>query len=748
MCDHGEQVELGHALPRSFVIPAPLSSMIGRARELEGVSDALRRYRLVTVSGPGGVGKTRLATEVARRQISRRPDGVWLVDLAAGPETPQVAPETARVLGLRARGGTQATDALCTYLADRDLLIVLDNCEHVVDECAALAAAVLGSCPQVRVLATSREPLGVSGERVWRLDPLGPEEAHRLFVERARQRKPDFVPDEDTELTIGSLCTRLDRVPLAIELAAARVSAMSPVEILAGVEAQLGELGGVRRLSPAHHRSLRAAVEWSHQLLDGTEQEAFRRLAVFVGSFDAAAARSVVPVLSPEVLTRLVDKSVVTAIAGPRRLTRYRLLEAMREYAHELLDSAGELQMARERHFQHFLAIGDVARDGWPSPRAEALVDELEADYGNVRAALEWAAVADPCSAMRLLSGMLDLFIVFGQADGWRLAELVLERCPGRDRYRADTQISAGAFAFLAGDGQTARRALAQAIQLSAELGERALEGWARFFQGLVEVLGGSVDQARAHLEEGRRLHEGLGVGVGESRSTAAIALTHMMQGDPLKAQKLAEEALSMAIAEGDRFGQGQCHTYLGIIAEPAGDRAAATSHFHQAVECLRPYRDSILLPVALVGQAGVLADDDPAGALKVVAAASAMRARVGGEFAPFYRAIADRVVAAAEAAFAAEAGSVWKEGLRLTPDEAITLAFGTRRPRGASFGPLTGREREIAALVAEGLSNREISTRLHVSVRTVESHVRHVLTKVGLVNRTQLATWMRDRTQ
>src|SRR5687768_2778385 len=232
-------------LPAGSDIPAALTPLIGRTRELEGVSDALHRSRLVTVTGPGGVGKTRLALEVARRHLGRRPGGVWFVDLAAGRETPEVATETARVLGLGTQGG--AIDGLRRYLAERDVLLVLDNCEHVVEECAELAAALLRSCPQVRVLATSREPLEVNGETVWRLDPLDAEDARRLFLQRARQRRSEFLPDAEGDVIVRTLCERLDRLPLAIELAAARTSAMSPAEILAGLEACLGELGAVRR---------------------------------------------------------------------------------------------------------------------------------------------------------------------------------------------------------------------------------------------------------------------------------------------------------------------------------------------------------------------------------------------------------------------------------------------------------------------------------------------------------------------
>ena len=654
--------------------------------------------------------------EVARRQLPRRHDGVWLVDLAAGPGTPEVATETARVLGLQAPSRTVVVDALCRYLAERDALVVLDNCEHVIDECAEVVGALLRFCPHVHILATSREPLGIDGETVWRLDPLAPEDAQRLFVERARQRRPEFLPDEDTELTIRTLCERLDRLPLAIELAAARTSAMSPREILAGLEARLDELGAVRRQAPAHHRSVRAAVEWSHQLLDPTEQEAFRHLAVFVGGFDAEAAKAVAPGLSLGMLARLVDKSVVTVVAGSRGRTRYRMLETVREYAHELLVAAGELDAARQRHFLHFLSVANKTRESsetggaysvWPprSTGAHEFVDELEADYGNVRAALEWAAVADPCAALRLLAGMMDLFLVLGQADGRRLAEAVLERCPARDLDRVNVQISAGALAWWTGDPQTARRMLAEARQLSGELGEGSLEAWAWIFEGLVEVFGGSAERARRNFEEGRRLCHELGVPAGEARASAAIGLTFMLEDDSARAQKLVEEALELAVAADDGFGQGQCHTYLGMIAQSRAEERAATSHYRTAVACLRPYRDVTLLPTSLVGQALVLARRDPAAALRVVAAASAVRARVGGEFPPLVRARVDEVRRVGEAAVGAEAGRLWKEGLHLSIDDAIALAFGAPRRRPTPADGLSEREREVAPRRPGGLA-------------------------------------------
>jgi non-specific serine/threonine protein kinase len=742
-------VIIGVGMATEHNLPAPLTSLVGRTGELEGISQSMRGARLVTLTGPGGVGKTRLALALARRQISRRADGVWLVDLASGPATPDVAAETARILDVRSARGTTPTDALRRYLADRDLLLVLDNCEQVVEASAELAAALLTSCRDVRIMATSRELLGVDGETVWRLEPLRPEDAHRLFVERARQRRPEFMPSEETDATIAQLCSRLDHLPLAIELAAARVSVMSPQEVLSSLQTRLGTLGGGGRLSPAHHRTVRAAVEWSHQLLDPIEQEAFRSLAVFVSGFDADAATSVAPGLSHEVLARLVDKSLVAVMESPRGRTRYRLLETVREYAAELLVDAGGVEPARERHFRHFSALAAIAREEWLTTGAQRFVNELDDDYENIRAALLWAASADPCSGMAALAGTRDLFFRFGQADGLELARLLLERCPARDRHRVEAQISAGQLAISMGDSETARSVLAEARQLGTELNEPVLEAWTLFFQGLTETLSGAFGPAREHLQTGRALHHELGIRIGEARSIAVLGMTFLMANENARARELLESALSIYEAEHDQWGQGQCHTFLGVIAEEgAADPRAATSHYRKAVDFLRPSRDATLLPVALICQAGMLGRRDPAGALKVVAAASAMRARVGGEFAPFYRARLERIRAGGEAAVGGDAERLWAEGARLGMDEAVGLAFGTSTPRLASPAGLSAREVEVAGLVAAGLTNKAIASHLHLSVRTVESHVRHVLAKVGLDNRTQLAAWAHERIQ
>jgi DNA-binding CsgD family transcriptional regulator len=568
-------------------------------------------------------------------------------------------------------------------------------------------------------------------------------------MERARQRRPGFLPGEEEDATIEQLCQRLDRLPLTIELAAARIGVMSPAEILTGLEAHLGVLGGGLRLTAPRHKTVTATVQWSYELLDPDERRVLRSLAVFVGGFDAAAAAAVAPELSVDVLARLVDKSLVAASQGPGGRTRYRLLETVRQYAYDLLADADELGAACARHFGYFSNLADAEPDAYPSRSAERIVAELADDYENVRAALEWAAASDPCEARAAFFAARDLFLLLGQADGQRIAEELLAGCATRDRRRAKIQITAGLLAMMTVDIGSARAALGGARELAMELDEPALQGWAAFFQGLTETLSGEFESARTRLEECCSLHRRAGIRIGEGLAIAALGLGATMTGDRVRGMELLEEALSIQRSENFGWGEGQAHIYLCICGIGAGwSPERVRQHSRAAVKALRAYRESPLLPMALVAQAGTLVRSDPERALRIAAAAFAMRARIGGGFPPVFRDLADRVLAEARAAVGPDGKGVAGEGARLGVDEAIAVAFGETRAPEARRGGLSAREHEVTRLVADGRSNKEIAVQLQLSVRTVESHVRHALAKLAFDNRTQLATWARDQIQ
>jgi DNA-binding CsgD family transcriptional regulator len=307
---------------------------------------------------------------------------------------------------------------------------------------------------------------------------------------------------------------------------------------------------------------------------------------------------------------------------------------------------------------------------------------------------------------------------------------------------------AAGQLAFLLGDVPASDDLLTKAAEMGVELGERKVEATARLFLGVHHAFAEAPDEARGDLTAARAIQQEIGDLIGEGLSTAALGFSYFMDDEPARARELIEAALALDLTAQDRWGQGQANLYLGIIAEASADPHAASSYFREAVECQRPYGDPTLLPVALIGQASVMTRRDPATALKVVAAAWAARARSGGEFAPFFLVFAERIRAAAAERVGSDADGLWKAGSRLTVDDAIALAFGSTRSRSTGALGVSEREIDVVRLVADGLSNKEIARRLHLSVRAVESHIRQVLTKTGLVNRTQLATWARERGQ
>jgi predicted ATPase/class 3 adenylate cyclase len=377
-------------------LPMQLTSFVGRDEQLTQVRELLTQNRLVTLTGAGGVGKTRMAIQIAGQSVNEFADGIWYVDLAPITDPDLVPITTARALRLPEEPGRSTTDTLRRFVADRQLLVVLDNCEHLLDASATLTMALLEAAPRLSLLATSREPIGVAGELSWRVPSLPlADKAIELFVDRACRARPDFVVTEDNAATVTEICRRLDGVPLAIELAAARVRALSLAEILDSLHDRFRLLTGGARTAVRRQQTLRASVDWSHALLTEPERVLFRRLAAFMGGFDLDGAQSVCgggDVERYQVLDQLallVDKSLVVADESGSR-TRYRLLETMRQYALEKLGESGEADVVRTRHRDYYTALA-AKLDAPARGDYERGIEQAETEIDNLRAAFGWS---------------------------------------------------------------------------------------------------------------------------------------------------------------------------------------------------------------------------------------------------------------------------------------------------------------------------------------------------------------------
>ena len=399
----------------------PVSSFVGRVQEVKELVDSLESRPLITLTGVGGAGKTTLAKRVATHAEAQFPDGLWFVDLASVTEPDGVATSAATALGARVEPGVSPVDSIVESLRSLRCLIVVDNCEHVIRAAGELVTAVVGRCPSTRIIATSRERLGIDGEQVHPVPPLDGFEGPALFIQRAEETDDRFGPSDDDLAVIETICRRLDGVPLAIELAAARTRSLTPIDILERLDDRLRLLRN-KHLAAERHQTLEATIEWSYQLLGDGERTMFDRLSVFPGDFDVAAVHAVCPVVGGEgdgadvsdMLVALVDKSLVVAELGGRH-ARYRLLETLRTFAGARLEERGEIAATRRRHQDHFVAVAQAVRDAYDSPVDQPRSFEtVIAEWHNFRSAVVWALDdGDPgrAAGIALLSPVFYLFL-------------------------------------------------------------------------------------------------------------------------------------------------------------------------------------------------------------------------------------------------------------------------------------------------------------------------------------------------
>jgi predicted ATPase/class 3 adenylate cyclase/DNA-binding CsgD family transcriptional regulator len=627
-------------------LPVQLTSFVGRQAELSQVHELLTQNRLVTLTGAGGAGKTRLAIEVAGRLSGEFGDGVWYVDLAPITD-PELVPFTvARALRLPDQPGRSTMDTLTRFVADRQMLVVLDNCEHLLDANAALINALLATAAGLTLLTTSREPIGVPGEVSWRVPSLSlADEAIELFADRARRARPAFAVSDDNAAVVAEICRRLDGLPLAIELAAARVRALSLAEILDSLHDRFRLLTGGARTAVRRQQTLRASVDWSHTLLTQPERVLFRRLAAFLGGFDFDAAQTVASGGEVEryqvldQLTLLVDKSLVVA-DDSRGRTRYRLLETVRQYAAEKLGESGEADAVRARQRDHYTAMAAVL-DAPAGSDYEHRLEQADIEIDNLRAAFAWSRENSAIElALALASSLQPLWQARGRIREGRawfdtaLADLDAQHPEVAAAVRARALGDKAVLDTWAGGAASTDQA-EQALAIARDVDDPVLLARTLTACGFIAGAGYNSEVARACFSEAIGLARAVDDRWRLSRILALQAQGAEIAGDLPRMRAAGEEGRDLADAIGDGFNSRACRFYLGMSQTARGDPAGAVTQLGEVAAEAEAARDEIYRVTSLGGQSMALAHKGEVAAARAAAEATLEGgAELGGRFA------------------------------------------------------------------------------------------------------------------
>jgi predicted ATPase/class 3 adenylate cyclase/DNA-binding CsgD family transcriptional regulator len=624
-------------------LPVQFTNFVGREAEIEDVRQLLADNRLVTLTGAGGVGKTRLAVHVAAEIAGGFGNGAWYVDLAPLTDPDLVPTAVIRALGLPDQQGSSTMEMLLRFVGDRRMLIVLDNCEHLLDACAALVVGLQGGCPAATILATSREPIGVAGEVSWRVPSLSlADEAIELFTDRARGVRPDFHLTDDNAATAAEICRRLDGVPLAIELAAARVRVLSLTEIRDSLHDRFRLLTGGARTAVRRQQTLRASVDWSHALLTEPERILFARLAVFMGGFDLDAAEAVAGGGDVErfqvldLLTLLVDKSLVVAesTSGP---TRYRLLETVRQYALEKLGESGQADAMRARHRDYYTALAALLDTPAPTSHEQRL-EQADTEIDNLRAAFTWSRETDDiATALGLASALYPLWATRGRIQeglAWfdtALTEAEAEADDVAPAVRARAMAANVMLGVHAGGNDRMKEAL-QALAIAREVDDPALLARALTACGSSAVYDPEV--AQPYFAEAIGLARSIGDGWRLNQILVWQAFGSVVMGDPIAIRSAGEEGRNLADAIGDRFASHGCRWSLAVAQGMTGDPVAAVAQLGEVVAEAEAAHDTLWVCCALFMRALLLAyHGDPKAAGDAATAAVEVAAELGGFF-------------------------------------------------------------------------------------------------------------------
>lgn len=589
-------------------LPLQLTSFIGREREIDEVKQWLSVTRLLTFTGPGGCGKTRLAIQVAADLIEEFRDGVFFVALAPLTESGLIVPTIAQTLGIRESAGRLILTILKEYLQSRNILLVLDNFEQVISA-APLVAELLAACGQLYILVTSREALHVRGEREYLVPPLAvpnisklaPLEsltqspAVELFVQRAQAVKPDFKLTNETASAIAEICYQLDGLPLAIELAAARMRLMPPRQMLARLEHRLQFLTGGARDLPERQQTLRNTIAWSYDLLNESDQELFRRLSVFVGGCTVAAAETVAGI-SQSILDQidsLLDKSLLRHSEGKGGEPRFEMLETLREFGLEQLDTSGEQAVIRQRHANFFLSLAEPAEARLESAEQIEWLNQMEQEHDNLRAALEWSKTAEDKGQLTMrLASLLGVFWEarghFSEGRARLTAVLAIESAQGRTFERAKLLRRAAELAYRQSDYAATKLLAAESLDICREIGDKQGTASALIKLGDAETEMGDYATASAHFEETVTIWRELKDKHGTARALINLGWAALRRGDYPLANARLEEALTLHRELKDIRGIGFALSGLGEVAMRQGDYARATAQVEESLELRR----------------------------------------------------------------------------------------------------------------------------------------------------------------